>query len=268
MCLTETFLICVVKVNNSDYVKFFIVTVETLHIFTPVKSQVLQDLKARSEDFEEIEAENRVVVVRKNGSFQVWSIEENKLLHIVDLTGTLYSKYSRGSVIACFQNNSTLIIQIQNLQSKNKSTIYIPEGTVPYHCELINSSLVLGMSKQELLIIDLLSKKLTTVGTCKRIYEFEDYPDGFILLQDNTGVFISNPEQKINCGPLGRIFVNNGAKLFIHSKAKNSIMIMEANRSIETIRLERNSKVQILGYCKNSSSFYCADQKGLISIFD
>ena len=268
MALTESFLCYIVKVNNSDSIKFFIVPIENLNNFTPVRTQVLQQLTARSEEIEEIEAEGKVVVVKKNEFFQVWSIEESKLLHLVSVAGSLYSKYSRGSVIACFQNNSTLIIQIHNLKSNTRSTLHIPEGSSPYHCELINSSLILGMLKRELVIIDLASNKITSVGACKRFYEFEDYPDSFVLLHDNTGVFISNPELKINCGAIGRIFVNNGKKLLVYSKEKNSVMIIDPSGSIDSVKLERNSKVQVLGFSNNTSSFYCADKKGLISVFE
>ena len=268
MALTESFLCYIVKVNNSDSIKFFIVPIENLNNFTPVRTQVLQQLTARSEEIEEIESEGKLVVVKKNDFFQVWSIEESKLLHLVSVAGSLYSKYSRGSVIACYQNNSTLIILIHNLKSNTRSTLHISEGSNPYHCELINSSLILGMLKRELVIIDLISNKITSVGACKRFYEFEDYPDSFVLLHDNTGIFISNPELKINCGVIGRIFQNNGKKLIVYSKEKNSVMIIDPSGSIDSVKLERNLKVQVLGFSNNTSSFYCADKKGLISVFE
>ena len=268
MALGTSCLIMALKPNNSAYLQFFYIRNDNLLMFSPEREQILSNLEVTHEQVQEIDVENHRIIVKKSENLEVWSFlaGENRVLASIPLD--LYSSYSRGQLVVGYQVENRLHILVKNLKDGKKFQLGIENGCYPYHSEVIGTYLILGMPGRPLQSFDLASGKMTVIGKCKRFYELESCNDGFLLLENGFGVFISNPENKIECGKIGRIFVNRGSELFVYSKERNAIVVISPKGILNFIRIDRMLRVNTIGISVDSQIIYVGSNKGVISVFD
>jgi hypothetical protein len=267
LALTDSFLFYIARINHSEFLSFFIIPIDNLVSFAPESKQVLKDLRVRSGEVEEIDAANKWLIIKQR-NLQVWNIETGRMIHCIDIEQALYFKYSCGVVVVCNQSQEVLNIFIHFLRVHHVASLSVPNGSVPYHCEVIQGSLVLGMVKKEMIMINLTSFQITRIGTIRRFYEFQDFDEGFVLFNDGSGIFISNPQLKLQCGNIGRIFVNNAGKLLVYSKEKVAVLVLDPSGTVNEVKLDRRDKVQVLGFSNSSQTFFVGKKNGLISVFE
>ena len=268
LALGTSCLIMALKPNNSPYLQFFCTRNDNLLIFSPEREQILPNLQVTHDQIQEIDVENQRIIVKKRENLEIWSFlaGENKVLASIPVD--LYSNYSRGNIIIGYQVETKLYILVKSLKDGNKSQFGIENGCCPYHSEVIDNSLILGMPGRPLQSVHLSTGKISVIGKCKRIYELESCNDGFVLLENGFGVFISNPENKIECGKIGRIFVNRGSELFVYSKERNAVVVIGLKGVLNFICIERMFRVNAIGTSVDSHTMYLGSNKGVISVFD
>lgn len=261
-------LIMILKSNTSNHLQFFIVRNENLLNFNPAREQVLNNLEVDSSDIEEIDTDYLRITVKKGENLEVWSFlhGENRVLASVPYGS--YSKYTRGYIVMAFHSEGTLYIVVKNLDNDKRYQLNFVNGSYPYHCEVLNGKLVIGMTGHLLQMIDLDSGCRTVIGKCVRFYEFLSSDDGFVLLENGFGVFLSRPGEKIHCGKIGRIFVNRGSEFFVYSRESNSVVVLYPNGISKHIFIDRMFKINTIGVSQDSHTLYIGSNKGTISVFD
>lgn len=257
----------VIKKGQSIFLSFYKIATSTLINFSPIRSKILKSLSVKN--IEELDPVNSKLIIKNEEFLEVWSLESELKEYSLALSNGVDGKYSRGMLILLLQDQKDLKVFIHDPSTSSMYSLVFKEGTLPDYCEIVGKKLVIGMTNKPMLAINYTNNENKyNLAKCIRYYEMENYNDAFLLLENDTGIFLSNPDKIINCGKLTKTYVNHEGNLIVHSRKDNCVKIIYSSGDVDEVSLYGIKDLSTLGTNLNSLQIYVGGTSGMISVFE
>ena len=259
----------VIKRQTKPFVRFYQISTDSLVTFSPIRKRIMRNLNIQIDSIQLIDPIYKKIITKIQNRLEIWDLDSEKLENSFLLTNRFDAKYSSGMILLFYQENNELRIELHDHIRNLNFFVSLVGGILPYYCQIINDDLIIGMKNREMIKINYANSEIfCNLGKCIRYYEMEHYNDAFLLKENGRGIFISQPNNIIECGQLSRIFVNIKNKLIAYSKEEKTLKIITTEGIIEKIHSDELKNLNILGANKDSNQLYLGSTLGRILIFE
>ncbi|OMJ78160.1 hypothetical protein SteCoe_22094 [Stentor coeruleus] len=265
-CLfTESDLVLIQKSSDNNSIFFIRLSLADLQADKVQKIRILEDIKICLDNFIEFNEKSSTVFFEANGSLQVWSLQENCLLHSFPKSPDLKFAYSSGCLIYWQKNaNMTSIGVINPITHSCKQLSLVSDNEVCL-CDIVQDQLVVCMNGCHLQIIDLntCQTRYLKKGTPKQYFQMTNCEASVGIFNDGTGVIISKELREFRAINKGYWFADLFGKSILCSAQGMEIII---DGEVHGINFSPK-KIQQIGCNPDTQDIYIAE-KGVIHVID
>lgn len=265
-CLfTENDLILVQKSQDNNSIFFIRLSLADLQADKIQKVRILEDVKICLNNFIEFDEKSATVFFEINSSLQVWSLQDNCLLHTFPKSPDLKFAFSSGCLIYWQKYfNTTSIGVINPIAQTCKQFSLISDNEVCL-CDIVQDQMVVYINGCHLQIIDLntCQTRYLRKGTPKQYFQMTNCEASVGIFNDGTGVIIDKELREFKASGQGFLFADLlGKPILCSAQGKEIIIDGEAHGMNFSPK-----KIQQIGCNPDTHDIYIAE-KGAIHVID
>lgn len=278
--LTETFehafkiffagesLFMVVKSDHSDFLNFFLVSIEGLPAGSCSRTKIFDKLHCEIRNLRDLDSDTCSLVVEKGNSIQIWHILTNTLIQEFPFNPSIQYQYSSGCFIFWETGKSDTKLGIISLENSTMNQIIIKTTSQINACEIIKSNLLLEIQNCHLQIINIFTGQshIFTHSKPLAVYKNDTCNSIFVLFSDKTFATISDKITLCNerLDSTGEVFYSNLGEYSILSDKTGKVWV--AGERIEKVFDGINHEIQQIGVNPDANHIYLASREEIFVI--